>query len=167
MNVLIAGAGIGGLTLAAALQREGISVRIVERAPELKSAGSGITVQINAMRALAHYGFAEKMLSTGAQLHETVLCDWKGRQITRGSLAEFSTRHGQPMLCAHRTRLHEALRSFVAPGALTLGREVRTYREGDDGVAVYPLHEPHLPCLSAMVNMATHGRCGDVVEASG
>lgn len=136
MNVLIAGAGIGGFTLAAALQREGISARIVERVAELKSVGAGITVQINAMRALAQYGFAEKMVSAGAQLQETVLCDWKGREITRGSLAEFSERHGQPMLCAHRARVHEVLKSFVKPETLILGREVIGYREDGDGVAV-------------------------------
>lgn len=136
MNVLIAGAGIGGLTLAAALQREGISARILERTHELKPVGAGITVQINGMRALSHYGFDAAVLASGAPCAETQLLDWKGRQLTSGSMAALSVRLGQPMLCVHRARLHEALRGLLSPGTLTLGCGVESYREENDAVVV-------------------------------
>ena len=50
--ILIAGAGIGGLTLGCALSRHGIPFRIFEKAPELKPAGAGIALAENALRAL-------------------------------------------------------------------------------------------------------------------
>ena len=42
MEVLIIGAGIGGLTLGLMLDRAGIACRIFEAAPELKAVGVGI-----------------------------------------------------------------------------------------------------------------------------
>lgn len=136
MNVLIAGAGIGGLTLAAALQKEGIDARVVERAKKLEPVGAGLVVQINAMRALAHYGFVDAVLTAGVSLDETVLFDWRGRVLTKGSLAPFVEKYGQRMLCAHRARLHEALRGLLTPDTLELGRGLARYAESSDGVTV-------------------------------
>src|SRR5688572_10810633 len=53
LTILVAGAGIGGLCFAAAASRRGHRVRVLERAPELGPVGAGITVQPNAMAALA------------------------------------------------------------------------------------------------------------------
>ncbi|MFZ0403396.1 MAG: FAD-dependent monooxygenase, partial [Pseudolabrys sp.] len=44
MEVLIIGAGIGGLTLGLMLHRAGIACRIFEAAPELKAVGVGINI---------------------------------------------------------------------------------------------------------------------------
>ncbi len=136
MNVIIAGAGIGGLTLGAALRHEGIPFRIFERANALKPLGAGITVQINAMRALAHYGFDEAVRQSGAEIDEMRVLDWKGRQITRGSIAQFSAKFGQPTICVHRARLHQVLRNLLAPESIALNSGIARYREADDGVVV-------------------------------
>ncbi len=50
--ILVAGAGIGGLTLARGLLRKGFDVRVVEKSPELRPVGFGLMVQINGMHAL-------------------------------------------------------------------------------------------------------------------
>lgn len=136
MNVVIAGAGIGGLTLAAALQREGVSVRLFERAPKLAPVGAGLVVQINAMRALAQYGLVDAVLSAGAALDESQVRDWRGRVLTRASMAEQAKRFGQPLVAAHRARLHDALLGLINRDTLTLGRAVTAYDEREDHVVV-------------------------------
>lgn len=136
MNVLIAGAGIGGLTLAAALQKEGVQVQVLERAPALKPVGAGLVVQINAMRALARYGFDAAVRQAGATAEATVLLDWQGHVLTQGSLAPWVEKFGQPVVCVHRARLHETLAGLLAPGTLTLGQVVTGYTEDGDGVTV-------------------------------
>ncbi|MEU3221031.1 FAD-dependent monooxygenase [Streptomyces sp. NPDC006971] len=50
--VLIAGAGIGGLTLAAGLAGRGIPAVVLEQAEQLAPVGAGLTVQPNALIAL-------------------------------------------------------------------------------------------------------------------
>ena len=51
--ILVAGAGIAGLTLAIALRRAGLPVRVYEQARALREVGAGITVGPNAGRVLA------------------------------------------------------------------------------------------------------------------
>ena len=61
IDVLIQGAGIGGLTLAIALLQKGYSVRIVERASGLSEIGAGIWMAANPMQVFDRLGFAEKI----------------------------------------------------------------------------------------------------------
>jgi len=51
MDIMIIGAGIGGLTAAIALQRQGHRVRVCEVAPELKPVGAGLWVAPNCLDA--------------------------------------------------------------------------------------------------------------------
>jgi len=58
-RILIAGAGIGGLTAAACLIKAGHDVRIFEQAPELIEVGAGIQMSANAMHVLNDLGLGE------------------------------------------------------------------------------------------------------------
>src|SRR5580704_90248 len=60
-RVLIAGAGIGGLTAALALARQGIEVTVFEQAEALQEAGAGIQLSANAVRVLVELGLAERL----------------------------------------------------------------------------------------------------------
>ncbi len=55
-DVLIVGAGIGGLTLALELHRRGIACRIFESAPEIKAVGVGINLLPHATEVLGGLG---------------------------------------------------------------------------------------------------------------
>jgi FAD-dependent urate hydroxylase len=55
-TVAIIGAGIGGLTAAIALDRQGIPVEVYERAPQLNEVGAGIGLWPNAIRVLDRLG---------------------------------------------------------------------------------------------------------------
>jgi 2-polyprenyl-6-methoxyphenol hydroxylase-like FAD-dependent oxidoreductase len=52
-TVLVSGGGIGGLALSIALKRAGIAAVVVERAARPKSAGAGLVLYPNGIRALA------------------------------------------------------------------------------------------------------------------
>lgn len=56
----IAGAGIGGLTAAAALAQRGWSVRVHERAPDLRAFGAGIYIWGNGLKVLKAIGAYEE-----------------------------------------------------------------------------------------------------------
>ena len=72
MEVLIIGAGIGGLTLGLMLHRAGIACRIFEAAPELKAVGVGINILPHASRELCALGL-ERGACEGRRNHSRVL----------------------------------------------------------------------------------------------
>ncbi len=62
-EALIVGAGITGLATATVLSRQGIKVDLVERQPEVKALGSGITLIGAALRALDSFGLYEECVA--------------------------------------------------------------------------------------------------------
>lgn len=138
-TVLIIGAGIGGLTAALALQRQGDTVRVFERAPVLGEVGAGLTVGPNMMQGLAWLGLAPAVLATACiPAHGGVLDLATGTMLVanaRGPAPE--RRYGQPYLQVHRADLHGILADAVRrrdPSALVLDHTL-TGLEQDDGGA--------------------------------
>ncbi|XUJ37105.1 FAD-dependent monooxygenase [Bradyrhizobium japonicum] len=64
-KVFIVGGGIGGLTVAHALQRIGVSTRVIEMGDKRDRIGTGITLLGNALRALAELGLVDACLEGG------------------------------------------------------------------------------------------------------
>jgi len=55
-QIIVIGAGIGGLAAALALQRRGFKVAVYERAPEIREIGAGVVIAPNARRVLRDLG---------------------------------------------------------------------------------------------------------------
>ena len=60
-RILIAGAGIGGLSASLALARCGLRSYIIERAPEIQEIGAGVQIGPNAFRAFTRLGIAAEI----------------------------------------------------------------------------------------------------------
>ena len=60
-HVIIAGAGIGGLTAALALARAGLRVTVLDQAPRLEDVGAGIQLSPNASRILIELGLRDRL----------------------------------------------------------------------------------------------------------
>src|SRR3954464_8883247 len=95
-KILIAGAGLGGLTAASCLMKTGHRVEIYEQAPKLGEIGAGIQISANAMHVLRDLGLQRAIRAAGVQpaayvfrLYDT------GEEIQRFSLSEEHERmHG-------------------------------------------------------------------------
>lgn len=81
-KVLVVGAGIGGLTVAIALRREGYWVDLIERDPEWGVYGVGITQQFNVIRAMASLDLLDAYLEQAQGFDRTTLFGPDGRQMT-------------------------------------------------------------------------------------
>jgi len=67
-RVIVAGAGIVGLTAGLALKSMGAEVLILEQAPEIRAAGAVIALWKNALEVFAHYGLGEKINAIGKEV---------------------------------------------------------------------------------------------------
>src|SRR5260221_7022413 len=79
-RVLIAGAGIGGLTLALSLLRRGFEIEIYEQAPELREVGAGLHVSSNGMLVFAALGIADRVMARAAEPQRRELRLWNTGQ---------------------------------------------------------------------------------------
>src|SRR5581483_4183708 len=92
MNVLIAGAGIGGLTAALSLHAAGIEVTVVESARQVRPLGVGINLLPHAVRELTELGLATELAALGSPIHRNVYVDHTGRRLwtePRGTAAGY------------------------------------------------------------------------------
>ena len=87
-SIVIAGAGIGGLTLAIALQRRGIPVRVLERTRTLSPVGAGLTLQPNAMAVLQALGLTDAVIAAGQRVGRAAMLDASGRLLGREGVVD-------------------------------------------------------------------------------
>jgi 2-polyprenyl-6-methoxyphenol hydroxylase-like FAD-dependent oxidoreductase len=136
--VLIAGGGIGGLSVALTLQQIGVPCLVLESVAELKPLGVGINLQPNAVRELYELGLgAGELDAIGVQAREWALVGLNGKDVysePRGLLAgyrwpQYAVHRGQLQMLLHGTAV-ERLRA----GAVLTGHRVIGYRNEADGV---------------------------------
>jgi len=128
-EVLIAGAGIGGLTLACALRRQGLRARVLESAPLLGPVGAGITVQSNAMSALKRVGLDGAVAAAGAEMTRAVILTPEGKLLCETPLEPLTRELGAPSIALLRSRLHRVLLQAVGEDAVETGRAVTGYQQ--------------------------------------
>lgn len=140
-TLAIAGAGIGGLTSALALNRIGYRIILFEREAHLTETGAGLQLSPNASRILIDLGLGQR-LSAAAVTPDaiSILNARSGRQTVRIPLGEkIHMRHGAPYWLLHRPDLQAALLAQVqeTPGIeLRLGWRFEDVSHDTNGVTV-------------------------------
>jgi salicylate hydroxylase len=109
--ILIAGAGIGGLSVAIALARRGMSVHVLEAESEFAEVGAGLQIGPNGCHILATWGLAEKFAAISVHPRSLVIRDGKNsRCLASMPLGEeIARRHGAPYATTERRRLYALL----------------------------------------------------------
>ncbi|KAK0370800.1 hypothetical protein CLIM01_11850 [Colletotrichum limetticola] len=112
-EVLIVGAGIGGLTLAAILSRLDISCKVLERSDVLRPVGAGISLSPNGLRMLDQLGVYEKVLEAGQKLRKVQI--WRSNKLWNTvDWAGCEAKFGYPVMSLERHHFHRLL--FDAAG---------------------------------------------------
>ena len=141
-DILIAGAGIGGLTAALALLRSGHRVRLFDQASQLREIGAGVQIGPNGTRLLIGLGLLPVLAPT--------MCPAAGKEIrlfSTGQIwklfdlgAEAEERYGAPYWLAHRGDVHAALLGAVeaaSPGCITTSARVLGLDQDETGVTLH------------------------------
>jgi salicylate hydroxylase len=137
----IIGAGIGGLTAALALIRQGIGVDIYEQAPELKELGAGVQISSNGTRVLDALGLGAEAERLGVVVAGKEIRLWSTGQTWKlFDLGAVSVeRYGFPYMMFHRGDLHAVLLEAIRrerPDAIHLDRKCIGLTQNADSVTL-------------------------------
>ncbi|HVE10674.1 MAG TPA: FAD-dependent monooxygenase [Paraburkholderia sp.] len=141
MKIVIAGAGIGGLTAGVALLKRGFDVTILEQAQALKEIGAGVQLAPNATRVLYQIGVGERLEGLACEPPGKRVRLWNTGQSWRLFDLGAASRdiYGFPYFTLHRADLHQALADAVyalSPNAIHLGEKVEGVKQTGGKVEV-------------------------------
>ncbi len=103
--VIIVGAGIGGLSLAVGLKRQGVPISVHERASEVKEIGTGTGIQRVAQQGLEMLGLTDAIREIGGQGFEELRLKSRRKGRTMAAIP----RRGEAFV-VHRGELLEVLK---------------------------------------------------------
>jgi len=110
-QVLIVGGGIGGLTAALALARQGIPSQVIEQAAEFKEIGAGIQLGPNVFRMFEKLDLIAPVSALAVFPENLVMLDSiTSEEVTRIPLGDaFRKKFHHPYALIHRADLHNVL----------------------------------------------------------
>ncbi|MEC9153268.1 MAG: FAD-dependent monooxygenase, partial [Pseudomonadota bacterium] len=115
LRVIVAGAGLGGLTLANSLAREGFEVCVLEQAQALGEVGAGVQISANGARVLHFLGLEERLREVAFTPERGEVRHWQtGEVLATRPLGNTSLeRFGFPYYHLHRADFHRVLAESV------------------------------------------------------
>jgi 6-hydroxynicotinate 3-monooxygenase len=125
-RIAIVGAGLGGATAGALLQREGFDARLYEQARAFERIGAGIHVSANVMKVLRHLDAEQRLSRIG--LHPDVFTSRKWDtgeilfELPLGATGE--QQYGASYITVHRNDLHAAILEKLPPGTIEFGKRL-------------------------------------------
>ena len=150
MTVLIAGAGIGGLTTALMLHQRGIKVQVFEQASKVREVGVGINTLPHSIAELAQLGLLERLDEVGLRTRELRYLTRSGQEVWR-ELRGTHAGHDHPQFSIHRGRLQKLLFDAVierlGPKAVLTGLRLAGFVQDEGGVTAH-FTDSHDGCSS-------------------
>lgn len=139
MQIIIVGAGIGGLTCALSLAAAGFRPKVLESVRAPTPLGVGINLLPHATRELTELGLLSDVRGLGVDIEELVYLTSYGRKVwsePRGVSAGYHW----PQIAVHRGRfqmmLVEKVRAELGPDAIEFGAAVEHVQAQSDGAKV-------------------------------
>ncbi|KAF9407346.1 hypothetical protein BGZ76_006129, partial [Entomortierella beljakovae] len=137
-KVLIVGAGIGGLTLAAILERAEIQYEIFEKATSLKPLGSAMGFGASVMPIFKQLGIADKLKANSAHVETAWMNAEKDMKILLRSdyIVGVEEKFGSLNYVISRPKLHQAIMDLIPPERIHLNKRVLSHVETDVGIII-------------------------------
>jgi FAD-dependent urate hydroxylase len=176
LNVIIIGAGIGGLTAGIALHQAGYQVKLFDRVRELRPVGAGISLWSNGVKVLNRLGLGEQIDRIGGRMEQMQYRSMTGDLLNDIDLYPLINSVGQRPYPVARADLQQLLLDAF-PGPVTLNAACVGVEQDDTGVTAlfedgssvrgdvlvaadgvrsilrtYVLGEPVAPCYGGYVN---------------
>ncbi|NEA55112.1 NAD(P)-binding protein [Streptomyces sp. SID13666] len=136
-KALVIGAGIGGLTTAAGLLRQGIEAQVFEARPTPGRllTGGGFMLWHNAVLSLRRIGLDEAVVADSVRMRFHEFRSDSGRRLARWHLDGPTAQAGAPACALRRSHLHTVLTEAVGNHRIRLGSRLTGYTQDADGVS--------------------------------
>src|SRR3954469_14768292 len=138
-EILIIGAGVGGLTLALELHQRGIACRVFEAAPQIGALGVGINILPHGARGVSVLGLQDALAAVAVETAEAAFFNRFGQLIYREPLGRRAG-YEWPQLSIHRGDLQmillEAFKQRVGAERLHLDAHCVSVSEEKDNVVL-------------------------------
>jgi 2-polyprenyl-6-methoxyphenol hydroxylase-like FAD-dependent oxidoreductase len=132
-RILIVGGGIGGLTVATALHRQGFEPELIERSAAWPAIGAGIFLPANGVRVLQALGLDEAVDRAAVEVRRWSFFDQQGELLSETDLRDLWREVG-PCLGITRVKLQEA--RLAGAGAVPHRLGVKALTQQDSSVVV-------------------------------
>jgi 2-polyprenyl-6-methoxyphenol hydroxylase-like FAD-dependent oxidoreductase len=140
LDVIVAGGGIGGLSLALSLHQAGIAVRVYEAVRDPAPLGVGINLQPTAVRELTELGLGDTLAKTGIATRRLNLCNKFG-QLIHEECRGLAAGYRWPQYSIHRGELQllllEAVRDRIGDENIRSGLKLAGFEQDADRVRVH------------------------------
>ncbi|MGV0805918.1 FAD-dependent oxidoreductase [Mycolicibacterium setense] len=134
MRILVVGAGVGGISIARGLLRDGHDVTVFEQRPEVRAGGGAVTIWPNGETVLRQLGV--DMGGAGQELSTVRVITSTGRPMTTLDVTAIVNRMGAPVrMVPRRTVLERLLEGFPAD-RIRCNRQVVGVANGSRGVRI-------------------------------
>jgi 5-methylphenazine-1-carboxylate 1-monooxygenase len=138
-DIIIVGAGIGGLTLGLTLHAAGIPCRIFESTAEIRAVGVGINLLPHATKELAALGLEADLARAAISTQDATFFNRFGQLIYQEPLGR-AAGYDNPQFSIHRGDLQmillAAFRARVGADRLTTNRHCIAVEQDENGVSV-------------------------------
>lgn len=133
----VVGAGIAGLTTAAALRRLGYRVTVIEERLDTSS-GAGISIWPNALAALDRLGLGDAVRDVGGRINAGAIRWYDGTWLRRPAAQRMTAALGEPLVVVRRSALRDVLAAGLTDEPVRYGAAVRAVRQSssDDPVCL-------------------------------
>ena len=140
MTILVAGAGIAGLTFALTCHQIGVTARLFEQVDEIRPMGVGINLQPHAVRELMDLGLTAELEAIGIRTREVAYFSKHGHLIW-SEVRGLDAGYDWPQFSVHRGELQlmltRAVQQRMGPDALQTGWKASGFSQDSGQVALH------------------------------
>ncbi|KAF9123915.1 hypothetical protein BGX30_001203 [Mortierella sp. GBA39] len=135
-SIIIVGAGLGGLALAALLEHIDVTYVILERLTEVKTNGVALFLPPAAANLLRQLGIYDEVKQKSKTCNTIDLFSEKRKPLFVVDFADFATMSGAEGFIIPRSSLYEILLELIPPAKILRGKRVLSFVQGEGGVQV-------------------------------
>ncbi|KAG0308430.1 hypothetical protein BGZ99_001146 [Dissophora globulifera] len=136
-EVMIVGAGLGGMMLAILLERMNVPYHVYERATVMKPLGAAMAMSVNIIPVFEQLGLLEKLMAISVDYVSSTVYDHKLNVVGVSSMRNQKEICGYDKILFPRPELQQMMLEMIPPEKITYGKRVLRTEEKEDRILIH------------------------------